>query len=159
MNKKNGIIVRLIDVVLNLLMGFLLISDIVHKEQIKLPGPASSRDRQEQKEKVVSIEVKVIPSDTTLADVDSKTEKSLIKLCQLHSIYEVHDNEEIHKYRILENLEDYLYQTKLSYEAGGAKVAIVIDPDPESMIQATINVIDICRKYNIKRNFRYYENE
>lgn len=154
---KGNIIIRLIDVVFILLMGFLLISDIVHKNQIKLPGRARSQATNEQKPQTIPLEIEIIPGDTVLAEIDPETETSLIKICQLKVYYKVTENEKTNKFRILEKLEDYLIQTKLDYEAGGNKVIIVINPKPESMIQATINLIDICRKYGLKRNFKYYE--
>lgn len=156
--KKSGIVIRLIDVVLNLLFGFLLLSDIVHKNQIKLPSlPATSRIKDQQKEEIVPIEIRIMPGDTVLADINPRTEKSLIKISQLHSYYRVFENERTYKFRLLEQLEEYLVETKAAYFAGGSKIVVIINPDPESMIQSTINLVDICRTYDIPRNFRYFE--
>ena len=157
MKSNNSIIIRLIDVVFILLMGFLLISDIVHKNQIKLPSRARSQSTNQQKPQIVPLEIAIIPGDTVLAEIDPETETSLIKISQLKAYYHVTENEMKHKFRILEKLEEYLIKTKLEYEAGGNKVVVIINPRPESMIQATINLIDICRKYGLKRNFKYYE--
>ncbi|MBD3289476.1 hypothetical protein GF337_11790 [candidate division KSB1 bacterium] len=157
MKTNNSIIIRLIDVVFILLMGFLLISDIVHKNQIKLPSRARSKSTSEQKPQIVPLDIRIVPSDTVLAEIDPETETSLIELCQLKSYYRVTENEKTHKFRILDKLEEYLIKTKIDYEAGGNKVVVIINPDPESMVQATINLIDICRKYGLKRNFKYYE--
>jgi len=150
---KGGLIVRLIDVVMLLLLGFLLISDIVHKEQIKLPGPTGTRKKLSQKSEILPIDVHVMRGDTTLPDIDPKTEYSLIKLGQLYTYYLVYEEDKVFRFRKLDKLEEHLLLTRASYDS----ISVIINPHPNSIIQGTINLIDICRRYNFKRKFRYNE--
>ena len=89
MKKGGGLIIRLIDVVLLLLLGFLLISDIVHKNQIKLPGPSGTNRRQTQEQKIQNIHINIVDEDTTITGIDPENEFSLIKLAQLYCYYPV----------------------------------------------------------------------
>ncbi len=150
---KGGLIVRLIDVVLLLLLGFLLISDIVHKEQIKLPGPTGTRRNLTEKTQVLPIDIHVVEGDTVLSDVNPKTEYSLKKLAQLYCYYIVYQEERIYYIRKIDKLEEHLLTTQATYDS----VSVIINPHPNSIIQGTINLIDICRRYGLKRKFRYNE--
>ena len=150
---KGGLIVRLIDVVLLLLLGFLLISDIVHKEQIKLPGPTGTRRNLTEKSQILPIDIHVVEGDTILPDVDPETEYSLKKLGQLYCYYLVYQEEKIYYIRKIDKLEEHLLIAQATYDS----VAVIINPHPNSIIQGTINLIDICRRHGLKRKFRYNE--
>ena len=152
MNKGGGII-RLIDVVLILLLGFLQVSDIVHKKQIKLPGKTSSKKDSNDANKTLPIEIYIIDADTTIDAIDPATETSLKVKGQLHCYYLLKENKETFRIRMLDNLEKHLVTAKLNYDS----LAIIISPKPNSMIQGTISLIDICRKYGLKRKFKYVE--
>lgn len=154
MQKKGGsLIIRLIDVVLLLLLGFLSISDIVHKNQIKLPGPTGTSRRQSQDQKIQNIHINIIDEDTTMVGVDPANEFSLIKLAQLHSYYLVHEDENTYHIRDLEVLEKHLVLAQAAYDS----ISVIIDPRPESIVQSTINLIDVCRKHGFNRRFQYSE--
>lgn len=150
---KGGLIVRLIDVVLLLLLGFLLISDIVHKEQIKLPGPTGTRKNLTEKSEILPIDVHVVEGDTTLLDVNPDTEYSLKKLAQLYCYYLVYQEEKVYYIRKIDKLEEHLLITQAMYDS----VSVIINPHPNSIIQGTINLIDICRRHGLNRKFKYNE--
>lgn len=150
---KGGLIVRLIDVVLLLLLGFLLISDIVHKEQIKLPGPTGTRRNLTEKSEILPIDVHVVEGDTILADVDPETEYSLKKLGQLYCYYLIYQEDRIYHIRTIDKLEEHLVIAQATYDS----VSVIINPHPNSIIQGTINLIDICRRHGLKRKFKYNE--
>jgi biopolymer transport protein ExbD len=153
--KKSGgsLIIRLIDVVLLLLLGFLLISDIVHKSQIKLPGPTGTSRKQAQEQKIQNIHINIVDEDTTIAGIDPEKEYSLIRLAQLHCYYLVQEDDKIYHIRDLEKLEKHLILAQAAYDS----ISVIIDPRPNSIVQGTINLIDVCRKYGFKRRFQYSE--
>lgn len=152
MSGGKGGTVRLIDIVLNLLFGFLMITDIIHKNQIKLPSHSATLRRPDKKEeKVLPIEIQIMPGDTMLPDIDLKTEKSLGKIGQLFCYYLVYEENKIYYIRKLDKLEDHLAVAKAAYDS----ISVIMNPDSNSITQGTINLIDICRKYDIKRKFRY----
>ena len=164
--RGSGLVVRLIDIVLILLMGFLLISDIVHKDQIKLPRQAVAQNKpQKQKKKIIPLKIKVMPItdedkielSPELKKINPEKEKSLIKLSELRCYYVVLDSVKPRKIQLLDKLERYLDSTKTYYDAVGDSLIVVINPDSNSMIQGTINLINICRMYDIKRSFLYRE--
>ena len=153
MKKGGGLIIRLIDVVLLLLLGFLLISDLVHKSQIKLPGPTGTSRRQAQEQKIQNIHINIVDEDTTIAGIDPEKEFSLIKLAQLYCYYLVQENDKTYHIRDLEKLEKHLILTQAAYDS----ISVIINPRPNSIVQGTINLIDVCRKYGFKRRFQYSE--
>jgi len=150
---KGGLIVRLIDIVLILLLGFLQISDIVHKNQIKLPGPTGTRRNLSEKSKILPIDVHVMPGDTIMPEINPEVEYSLKKLGQLYCYYLLYEDEKIYRIRNLDKLEEHLLIAEASYDS----ISVIINPEPNSIIQGTINLIDICRRHNFKRKFRYNE--
>lgn len=153
MKKSGSLIIRLIDVVLLLLLGFLLISDIIHKNQIKLPGPAGTSKRQDQERKILNIHINIVDEDTTITGIDPDNEFSLIKLAQLYCYYLVQEDDKTYHIRDLEKLEKHL----LLAQAANDSISVIINPRPNSIVQGTINLIDVCRKYGFKRQFQYSE--
>jgi len=150
---KGGLIVRLIDIVLILLLGFLQISDIVHKNQIKLPGPTGTRRNLSERSKILPIDVHVVPGDTTMPEIDPEVEYSLKKLGQLYCYYLLYQEDKVFRIRKLDNLEEHLLITQAGYDS----ISVIINPEPNSIVQGTINLIDICRRHNFKRKFKYNE--
>lgn len=152
--KTGGLIVRLIDLSLLMLLGFLQTSDIVHKSQIKLPGPsARSKQIQDDQKKILPVDVHVMWGDTTMAEIDPLTERSLIKLGQLYSYYVVFESDKVFRIRDLDKLEQHLLITQASYDS----IVVIVNPHPNSIVQGTINLIDICRRHNFNRKFQYNE--
>ncbi len=152
MKKGSGIIVRLIDVVMNLLFGFLMISDIIHKTEIKLPSQAGRAPVVIEK-RVMPIEVQIFREDTTITGIDPITESSLMVKSQLYGYYILHEDDKMFRIRMLDKLEDHLFTAKASYDS----INVIINPDAESIVQSTINLVDLCRRYRIEKRFRFIE--
>ncbi|MDZ7332550.1 MAG: biopolymer transporter ExbD [candidate division KSB1 bacterium] len=152
MKKGGGIIIRLIDIVMNLLFGFLMISDIVHKTEIKLPSQAG-RSPVVSEKRVMPIEVQIFRGDTTIIGIDPQTERSLRVKSQLYGYYVLNEDERLYRIRMLDKLEDHLFTAKASYDS----INVIINPDAESIVQSTINLVDICRRYRIEKRFRFIE--
>jgi len=144
---------RLIDVVMILLLGFIQSSTIIHRNEIKLPAKTGRRTPLNQKSEILPINIRVVPGDTTIETIDPDTKLTRIYLGQFYCYYLASENDKIHRIRFLENLEDFLLRTRASYDS----VIVIIKPDSESVIQGTINLIDICRRHGFKRKFQYKE--
>lgn len=152
--KSGGIILRLIDLSMLLLLGFLMTSDIVHKSQIKLPGPTTRSSKfLDDKNKILPVDIRIMPGDTTMPEIDPKTETSLIKLGQLYCYYLVLQDDQVFRIRDLEQLEKHLLVTHAQYDS----ILVIVNPSPNSIVQGTINLIDVCRRYNLNRKFQYIE--
>jgi hypothetical protein len=172
---KGGIIVRLIDVVFILLLGFISASDIIRKTQIKLPKQLVSSMRQEVKEPrplVVRIFVapKKVMTDAdfniirqNLKSTGKKAKKEKNKFTQRwvseHYVSyfvrtgaaEDDPQEEIESIDALENYIISQYRNRL---IPGQKMIILIIPHPDAMLQGVVNIFDICRRYKLEYSFR-----
>ena len=167
MRKGGGIIIRLIDVVLILLLGFLKVSDIVHKKQIKLPSRASSQRSMDKPKNVIPLKIMVMPTKKDdvispkvaleLNKINQEDEHFLNKKSQLYCYYMVLDSIKTRRVQLIEELNSYIDSTYRVYRANGDSMFVVINPDSNSIIQGTINLIDVCRRHNIKRSFMYDE--
>ena len=128
---KGGTIIRLIDVVLIILLGFLGITDFEIKSQIKLPS-AGRGQQQEIKQQVVYLNIEnsnkfiLTEGQQTIAQIDS------IKTLE----------------RIITNLNN-------SYVLDNKRMVVVIEPGMESVVQTTVDVMDICEKYQIPKSLSY----
>jgi len=174
---KGGIIVRLIDVVFILLLGFISASDIIHKTQIKLPAQLiTSAGRQQVREpRPLVIRIFVEPTQNLTpeklkqiqADLkpvgkkayyakDKRNQRSVseefIKYIVRTGTTDDAFNEELFS---AEALEKYVQNVHKTQREPGQKLIIVIVPNPESMIQGVVNIFDICRRMKLEYHFRY----
>lgn len=125
-----GMIVRLIDVVLIILFGFIAISDIQMKRQIRLPGPLKE-EKQEELKNIVFIFVHV-----------DKQGQFTVKI----------EERNILNTRSLGQLKMNLVKTALTARIGGKNPVIIIDPDPDATMQRTIDVFDICEETGLPKS-------
>jgi biopolymer transport protein ExbD len=127
---RGGLIIRLIDVALIILFGFIAISDIKVKAQVKLPTNApESRPRGERQ----LVRVAIGPDGR----------------------FEVIDADDVEKISDLSALEALLRQRADAYRRRNSEMVVLIEPDGDSMIQLTVSVMDICEKYGIPKNINY----
>ena len=127
---KRGLIIRLIDIVLIILFGFLAISDIQMKRQIRLPGPPKDQQIQE------------IPQDVYVFIQIDKNDRFTLK-----------EGETI-KLRTgnIDGLRSGLLKiTNAIYENGKTPV-VIIDPDLNAKIQTTIAVYDLCEEEQLPKS-------
>jgi len=128
---RGGTIIRLIDVVLIILLGFLGITDFEVKSQIKLPSSADSGNR-EIKQQFIFLDIKgdncfeVINGQNTIKEVEG-----------------------------LDSLEKLLVQLNNYYINNYKQMILVIEPNLETKIQTTVDVMDICEKNQILKNLSY----
>ena len=128
---KGGSIIRLIDVVLNILFGFMGITDFETKSQIMLPSIIGV-GTQEIQQQVVYLELK---NDTLFEIIDGL---SVTK--ELQGI---------------DSLDRYIDQLNNVYLQNSIQMILVIEPEQETIIQTTVDVMDICEKYQIPKNLSY----
>ncbi len=152
---RNSLIIRLIDVVLLLFFGFVKVSDIVHKKQIKLPDSSAAESSQMSVSRIIPVEIEVLPTNEAIGSFNGSFSSSLIENSQVYSYYVIHDSAKTHRMQQVKELDQYLSDLNASYQAQGDSMLVLIHPDSNSIIQGTVNLIDICRRLNLKRNFMY----
>jgi biopolymer transport protein ExbD len=128
---RGGIIIRLIDVVLIILLGFLAITDFEIKSQIKLPSSYKA-GQQEIKQHFIFVTVKG----------DSSFEL-------------VEENYKIEHIQGMGILEQFLIRLNNQYQQELKQLIVVIEPDMETKIQTTVDVMDICEKHQILKSLSY----
>ena len=125
---KGGLIIRLIDVVLILLLGFIGISDFTIKTQIKLPQGVEDSNASIRKTQLIYIKA---DKNGKFAIADGTS-----KILGITNIYKV-EQEVARLYNINKN------------------IIIIIEPDLDSIIQTTVDLVDICEKYQIPKSISY----
>ncbi len=126
-----GSIIRLIDVVLIVLFGFLSITDVKNKSQIKLPSNSGGTQK-EVEQQIVFLNIK---DDQRFELIDQQNTSK-----EIDGIVE---------------LEKYIIQLDSDYRENYREMILVIEPGIETMIQTTVNVMDICEKHQILKNLSY----
>jgi len=176
---RSSMIVRLIDVVFILLLGFINVSDIIHKAQIKLPTQMKIGSNTPKGDRPLLLEVEIIPTqridEMELRRIKSQLEgigkeagavgtKSQKELSEHYLKYfaktmpdtSIKLEKESDSLFTSQALETFITGIQETCKARGKKMAIAIIPLPESMIQGTVNVFDICRRRRIEYSFKYF---
>ena len=131
MNQR-GILIRLIDVGLIILLGFVSISDITVRAQIKLPSPRADQDAEEPEELVVYyITIHADERVSILGPNRETTEWTAITRTRL-------DTE-------LPRLRDRLRAEK-------KQLVVLLEPELDTSMQALVDVLDICQRHRILKN-------
>ncbi len=130
---KGGIIIRLIDVAMIILFGFIAISDIKVRAQIKLPADRQEEPQQEQTEPAF-IFVKIDAQDGYILEAGDEV-KTVTQDARA--------------------LEQSLVSLAAGYKQGGQQAIVLIEPDEASMIQYTVDALDMCERNNLARNINY----
>ena len=130
---KGGLIIRLVDVAMIILFGFIAISDIKVRAQIKLPS-----DQQE-----------------TLDEDKPGPEFIFIKIDEQNGFSLEADREIQVTTMSRDALEQSLLALIARYKAAGQEAVVLIEPDEESLIQHTVDALDICERNGIARNINY----
>lgn len=128
---RNGSIIRLIDVVLNILFGFMGITDFEMKSQIMLPSIISV-GQQEIQQQGVFLKIR---NDSQFVVIDG-----------------INVDKELHG---IDDLDRYVDQLNRIYLQKSIQMLLIIEPEKETMIQTTVDVMDICEKYQIPKNLSY----
>lgn len=124
-----GMIVRLIDVVLIILFGFIGISDIQNKTQIKLPGKTQNAPVQSEIV-TVTVLVAIEPGDYYEITVQEEGE----------------EGDEPFPVQSLANLRTALQQLSEQIRSESKNMVVIIDPRENASMQQTIDVFDMCEE-------------
>ena len=125
---NNRLMIRLIDVALIILLGFIAISRM-KTEYIDLPAAGKA---EAPKSKTHVAEIHVYKNRYVL--VDGKRKRS---------------------YKSLRSLESALIRTKTRYSRRGSQLVMNVEPHRASLMQSLINVLDICQRNHIEKNLDY----
>jgi biopolymer transport protein ExbD len=125
---NSNLMIRLIDVALNILMGFIAISRI-RTEYIDLPSAGDSQQRLQT------------PHEAVLY-VDN-------------NLFNFIDNGRQWSCRTLNDLENFLIKQNSFYQQRSIKLVVTIQPRTSSIMQNLVNVLDICQRNKIEKNLDY----
>jgi len=130
---KAGMIIRYIDIALTMLFGFIAISDIERKTQVKLPREITAASTP-SKLNTISVLVLEGPRYTVM-----------------EGAREIASDSDLHR------IEEVLRAVRQSYLNRREDVIFLIQPDPNSPIQLTVNVLDVCERNHFVKNINYVE--
>lgn len=128
-----SMIIRYIDIALTVLFGFIAISDVEQKTQVKLPSNVSAVSTPTQ---INTVSLIVLPGP-------------------MYTLLE--DATEITSSAELEAVEQVLLNVRQKYLDQNQDIIVLIQPDPNSPVQLTVNVLDVCERNQIQRNINYVE--
>jgi biopolymer transport protein ExbD len=127
---RGGMIIRLIDVVLIILFGFLAISDIQMRRQIRMPGPSEEQNLpEEQKDTYIFVKI-------------DRQNRYSIEMDQVERAF-TYD---------LSELRQHLLKTAQDSRTGGFNPIVIIDPDLDAAVQSIIDVFDICEEEQLPKS-------
>ncbi|RMF62154.1 MAG: hypothetical protein D6748_00055 [Calditrichaeota bacterium] len=126
---RGGMMIRLIDVVLIILFGFLGISDIQIKRQIRMPRP--SIEKNTPNENITYIFVRISPENSFSIEMKDQ------------SIEQIESEEDL--------TEELMFMSSKLKKEGNVPV-VIIDPHPDAFMQTTVDVFDICEKLQLNKS-------
>ena len=132
---NSGLIVRLVDIVLIILFGFIGISDIKVKRQIKVPGKTVESEKPQENEK-----------NNTMIVVDFYSDDLFI-----FSI----NNEEIGRTFGLSQAHAKFLEYRNNYKQDSSGVVFILRPNETVTMQQTIDVFDICEKEKLQKGIDF----
>lgn len=127
---KGGFIIRLIDITLIILFGFISISDLKVQGLIKLPQLVEGEDSHQQ---IIPLVIK-ITGENNFEYIENRKARPASSIAALDSL-------------VQESVDRH------SQEKGN--ILVFIKPDVDSPVQITVDVIDLCRKFNLTRNLAF----
>ena len=154
-----GLIIRLIDVVMIILLGFLAISDFGIKAQIKLDSSSSEA----QQNQTTMYFVMVSPSGGFIVTnsinkeniMFAGTEQELNEQNEFAPAERLRASSAESRNPNLTKLEVFLLKRFSENTQNQINTLVVIKSHPETKIQYAIDVLDICEKNEIPRTISY----
>lgn len=124
---------RLIDVALNILFGFIVITDLTPKSQIRLPAP------QEMETPII----------------EQRYEYMLVKIDPAGNFHLEADEQPLGEFQNLKELEGFLREHGAQTARTGRQMIVVIDPEETSIVQRTVDVFDLCERNGIAKSIHF----
>lgn len=120
--------VRLIDVALIILLGFIAISRL-KTEYVDLPAPGNP-DPQQQSVREARLRI-------------------------YHNYFVLQENGRKQRLASIEQLEKAMVSTNRRYLNRGQKLIFAIESDKSGMMQNLVDVLDICQRHKIEKSLNY----
>lgn len=120
--------IRLIDVALLILLGFIAISRL-KTEYVELPAPGESAPQ------------RLIPHEASLHIYQN--------------LFKLEDRGQSWSCRTLADLENMLVSQNIKYQNRKIKLVVTIQPHRSSIMQNLVDVLDICQRNQIEKNLNY----
>jgi biopolymer transport protein ExbD len=130
---SSGTIVRLIDVALNILFGFIVITDLTPKSQIRLPAP----------------------EETPPPVIEQRYDYVIVKIDPGGNFRLEADEQPLGEFQDLTALETFLRQRGTQSARAGRQTIVVIDPEETSILQRTVDVFDLCERNGIAKSIHF----
>ncbi|MCG3118861.1 MAG: hypothetical protein ALAOOOJD_01140 [bacterium] len=124
---------RLIDVALNILFGFIVITDLTPKSQIRLPAPQE-------------IEATII---------EQRYEYVIVKIDPAGNFRLEAEEQPLGEFQNLKELESFLREHGAQAARRGRQMIVVIDPEETSIVQRTVDVFDLCERNGIAKSIHF----
>ena len=128
MDNNNRLMVRLIDIALIILLGFIAISRL-KTEYVDLPAPGDPE-----------------PQRQTVREASVRIHKNFFVL---------RDNGNRKKLASLGQLEKAMVYANKRYLNRGQKLVFTIESHKSGVMQNLVNVLDICQRHNIEKSINY----
>ena len=133
-----GFLIRFIDIGLIVLFGFLMISDIEMSSRVDLAGvsQAEQEPAQDDEEDRAFLVVEVT-ADGTFRVTDSNAEEAEVRLAASR-----------------DDLAAVLRAGRASHRDSSLDTVVLIQPDPASLVQFTVDVMDVCDQLRLPKSLR-----
>lgn len=125
---KNRLMIRLIDVALIILLGFIAISRL-KTEYVDLPSGGENPPEME------------------------RTQDAALYIYKNYFILE--DQGQKNRVSAIDDLEDTLASKNNLYQSQNVKLVVSIHPQKASIVQNLVDVLDICQRNQIEKNLDY----
>jgi len=125
---NNRLMIRLIDVALLILLGFIAISRL-KTEYVELPSTGESSPQ------------RFIPHEASLHIYQN--------------LFKLEDQGQSWSCKTLNELEGMLVNQNSRYISRKVKLVVTIQPHRSSIMQNLVDVLDICQRNNIEKNLNY----
>lgn len=144
-----GTILRLIDVVLIILVGFVAVADITPKSRLNFPLTGEEEQQETREKIVITIEVTVSDDDGVMIEreyLERNGEKKSAELWVPNPHYEISWYEGFRQKKESALTPDDLEMKLVAIAEKPDKdiEAITVIPDPESSVEGTVVIYDIC---------------
>lgn len=132
-----GFLIRFIDIGLIVLFGFLMISDIEMSSRVDLAGVSQAEQEPTQDEEDRAFLVVEVTAEGTFRVTDSNAEEPEVRLATSR-----------------DDLAAVLRAGRASHRDSSLDTVVLIQPDPSSLVQFTVDVMDVCDRLRLPKSLR-----
>ena len=135
---SRGFLIRFIDIGLIVLFGFLMISDIESSSRVELAdaseAPEEEVEPEEEERRFVLVEI--LPSGAYSVSDPAEPEVAPVEHVDA------------------EALTEELRRRRAAHRELGVQTVVLIQPDPASLVQRTVDVMDACDRLGVAKSLR-----